>query len=58
MTSDSIIEQVWELTWYEAAKVAVYSNYIVAHKIWWVYLVLIVGYMGFLYWEYRRRGRK
>ena len=53
MTPDQIIAQVWEFTWYEAAKVSIYSHWIVAYKIWWVYFVLIIGYIGFLYWESR-----
>ena len=44
MTPDQIISEIWELTWYQAMKVAIYDDFIMMCKIWPVYAFMVVGF--------------
>jgi len=51
MTPDQIIEQIWNLSWYQVMKVAIYDDFIFMCKIWPVYIFFIVAGI-FLYFIY------
>ena len=42
MTPDQIIAEIWNLSWYQVLKVAIYDDFILLCKIWPVYVILIV----------------
>lgn len=51
MTPDEIINEIWQLSWYEVLKIAVMDDFILAAKIWpvWVLIIgagLVVAYLS------------
>ena len=41
MTPDQLIAEIWNLTWYQVIKVAIYDDFILLCKIWPIYVLLI-----------------
>jgi len=42
MAPDQIIAEIWDLSWYQVMKVAIYDDFIFMCKIWPGYIFLIV----------------
>jgi hypothetical protein len=49
MTPDQIIEQIWNLPWYQVIKIAIYDDFIVMCKIWPVYILLLLIFIPFIF---------
>ena len=60
MTADQIIEQLWNLPWYQVLKVAAYDDFIVLCKIWPAYVLLVLLMLLFfsvnIIWTHNEKG--
>jgi len=60
MTADQVIEQIWNLPWYQVLKVAVYDDFIVLCKIWPAYVLLVLLMLLFfsvnIIWTHNEKG--
>jgi len=58
MTPDQIIDQIWQLSWYQVAKVAIFDDLILFSKIWGVIVFIFVITFAWVSFEYLKEKRK
>jgi len=42
MTAQQIMEMIWNLPWYDVLKIAIYDDFILLYKLWFVWLIIIL----------------
>jgi len=54
MTPNQIISEIWNLEWYQVMKVAIYDDFILICKIWPIYILLLIGWILYLFLRHRK----
>jgi len=56
MPYDQLVEQLWQLSWWESFNMAAKTDFIFMVKTWPLYVVIFIVYPIYAFWPTKKKG--